>query len=206
MLAKVQWELHGAKTGNCLRAAIALEEAGMNYQPVHVDLAHGEQRTDRHLALNLTGKVPVLVEYREGEPPFVLSQSMAIMLYAANQCPGVLMPIDTRLTAVATERLFLVAVDLIAPNHAAFFLRKLSERQAATKLDQETSSRLDWLERILEQHAYLAGSSFSLADISAYTFVAHLRSDALANRPKLAAWYARIGARDGVRRGHYAFS
>jgi GSH-dependent disulfide-bond oxidoreductase len=32
-------ELYGAQTGNCIRAAIALEEAGLSYTPKLVDLS-----------------------------------------------------------------------------------------------------------------------------------------------------------------------
>ena len=51
-------ELYGAQTGNCIRAAIALEEMGLSYAPKFVDLSSGpHQGTDR-LALNPLGKVP----------------------------------------------------------------------------------------------------------------------------------------------------
>lgn len=45
-----QLELYGARTGNCLRAAIGLEEAGLAYGVRHVSLSRGEQRTPAHLA------------------------------------------------------------------------------------------------------------------------------------------------------------
>jgi glutathione S-transferase len=53
-------ELHGAKTGNCLRAAIGLSEAGLTYRIRHLDLRRGDQRDRAHLALNPEEKVPVL--------------------------------------------------------------------------------------------------------------------------------------------------
>jgi GSH-dependent disulfide-bond oxidoreductase len=34
-------ELHGARTGNRLRAAVTFEEAGLPYTPVRLDLRHG---------------------------------------------------------------------------------------------------------------------------------------------------------------------
>jgi GST-like protein len=38
---KTTLELYGAQTGNCIRAAIALEEAGLSYTPKLVDLSSG---------------------------------------------------------------------------------------------------------------------------------------------------------------------
>jgi glutathione S-transferase len=40
---------------------IALEEAGADYEAVRVDFKSGEQRSERYLALNPKGRVPVLV-------------------------------------------------------------------------------------------------------------------------------------------------
>ena len=60
-------ELHGAQTGNSVRAAIALEEAGLTYTPRLVDLSSGAHQGADHLALNPLGKVPVLVEKQEAE-------------------------------------------------------------------------------------------------------------------------------------------
>jgi hypothetical protein len=45
-------ELYGARTGNCLRVSIALEEAALPYVVRRVDLRRGEQRRPEHLALN----------------------------------------------------------------------------------------------------------------------------------------------------------
>ena len=86
-------ELHGAKTGNCLRAAIGLSEAGLHYQTRHVDLGRGEQRDEPHLALNPAGKVPVLVAGGSANAQaFVLTQSSAILFYADAQAPGRILP------------------------------------------------------------------------------------------------------------------
>jgi hypothetical protein len=59
-IAPATYELVGARTGNCLRAAIALEAAGMFYTVRRLDLAAGEQHGYPHLALNPAGRVPVL--------------------------------------------------------------------------------------------------------------------------------------------------
>src|SRR5580704_18138198 len=86
-------ELHGAKTGNCLRAAIGLSEAGLLYKTRHVDLSRGEQGDPSHLALNPAGKVPVLVaKGAVNARAFVLTQSSAILFYADAEAPGRILP------------------------------------------------------------------------------------------------------------------
>ena len=117
------YELYGAPTGNCIRAAIALEEAGLPYTVRSVDLANGEHRSAAYLALNPAGKVPVLVESQENGPPVVITQSNAIILYAAERAPGRLLPDDSLARSVVYERFFFFVTDVIAVSHAAFFLR-----------------------------------------------------------------------------------
>src|SRR5215813_2238795 len=85
-------ELFGDATGNSNRAAIALEESGLAYEPRKVALARGEHRGAGYLELNPTGRVPTLIDSDgPGGERFVLTQSNAIMLYAAEKS-GTLLP------------------------------------------------------------------------------------------------------------------
>src|SRR4051794_15271886 len=98
-------ELHGFHTGNCLRVAVALEEAELPYVIHNVNLAAGDHYRPGHLALNPHGKVPVIVD-RSDQPPFVLTQSNAIMMYIDQKAPGRILPVALKERAVAFERLF----------------------------------------------------------------------------------------------------
>jgi GSH-dependent disulfide-bond oxidoreductase len=117
-------ELHGARTGNCLRAAIGLSEAGLLYKTRHVDLRRGEQRDAQHLALNPAGKVPVLVARGPVKAQaFVLTQSSAILFYADAAAPGRILPRHgDRARIRALETFFYFTTDVIALNGAAFSL------------------------------------------------------------------------------------
>src|SRR5579862_6261981 len=86
-------ELCGARTGNCLRAALALSEAGLPYRIRRMNLGAGEHRAPAFLAVNAAGKVPVLLVHEaSGKPPRALSQSSAILFYADDLAPGRLLP------------------------------------------------------------------------------------------------------------------
>jgi len=67
---------------------------GLPLEHVHVDLLKGEQRKPEFLALNPTGRTPVLVD---GE--FRLSESTAIMQYIASRSRSDLWPADERTRA-----------------------------------------------------------------------------------------------------------
>ena len=69
-------ELYSARTGNGLRAAIVLAESGLPYTVHLVDLRGGEHKRDDYLALNPTGRIPMLVERQaDGETGLVLTMN-----------------------------------------------------------------------------------------------------------------------------------
>ncbi|PRY04568.1 glutathione S-transferase family protein [Paraburkholderia sp. BL25I1N1] len=199
--------LYGAKTGNCLRVAIALEELAIAHRVVLLDLGAGEQRTPDFLALNPGGKVPVLRVRSSRGPPLVLAQSNAILLYLAQQAGGRLLPREKDPSApLALERFFFFVTDVIAPSHASFFLRSEGCDEGRRLMEQRTLDALLASEGFLENARFMAGQSFTLADIAAATIVAALSSSIdWTGHPRLHRWFACVMARPGVKRGMTAF-
>jgi GST-like protein len=201
-------ELHGAKTGNCFRAAIGLSEAALPYKVRHVDLARGEQREESHLALNPAGKVPVLVA--RGSPnahAFVLTQSSAILFYADARAPGHILPPHGDSARIrALEKFFYFTSDVIALNGVAFSLRGSEFSLAAATLTERYLSAITASERFLIDNEFIGGASFSIADIAAFTVIGAVRRHLLWDKlPRLAAWHDRIGRRPAVQIGMTAF-
>lgn len=198
-------ELYGATTGNSLRAAIALEEAGIAYLPRRLDLRAGAQRDSTYLALNPAGKVPTLVDHNS-TPPLILNQSNAIIQYADAKAPGRLTPVGALNARLHTlDRYFFFVTDVIAPSHAAFFLRKAGQHEAAEAIDLRVLEQLAYAERFLSGN-FMAGEQFSMADISAFTLAASVKERLdWAALPRLSRWFAAIQARPGVQAGLKAF-
>jgi GST-like protein len=200
-------ELYGAQTGNCIRVAIALEEAMLPYTIRLVDLGSGEHRRDPFLSLNPTGKVPTIVDHAYGESPLVLSQSNAIILYAAERAPGRLLPQRGESgRALAFERFFYFVTDVIAPNHAAFFLRAQKASEASVLLEHGVLESLHMAERYVSQSAFMAGDDFSIADIAAFTIAAFLKAQLDWDKlPNLGRWFRDLEERPSITRGYRAF-
>jgi GSH-dependent disulfide-bond oxidoreductase len=204
---KTTLELYGAQTGNCIRAAIALEETGLSYTRKLLDLSRGEHTGADHLVLNPAGKVPVLVEKEEGQEPFVLTQSNAIILYAAAKAPGRLLPESDRDRAVAYERFLFFVTDVIAVSHAAFSLRALSPKEGRTILEERVLATLATAERYVAHDEFMAGKTFSAADIAGFTITQSVKSDLPWSKlPNLRRWFERIEGRPAVKRGLQAFN
>ncbi|WP_233833761.1 glutathione S-transferase family protein [Paraburkholderia sp. ZP32-5] len=201
-------ELHGARTGNCLRAAIALNEAGLSYRIHHVDLRGGEQRSEPHLALNPRGKVPVLViPATLATPMRVITQSNAILFYAAEHSGGRLLPAEgnwQRTTAL--EAFFHFTTDVIALNGAAFGLQKQGHADAAAELTDRYLAAIDASECLLSDAGFMGSDDFSIADIAAFTIIQAVNTHVAWTRlPRLSAWRDRIAERPAVRDGTRAF-
>ena len=110
--------------GACsLAAHIVLEESGLPFAGVPLDLAAGDQRAPAYLAINERGRVPALVE--DG---WVLTECAAIMRHVARSVPDRgLWPADPRERAVADEWLGWLACN----HHVAYAHVRRAERYTA---------------------------------------------------------------------------
>ncbi|HKL54611.1 MAG: glutathione S-transferase family protein [Roseovarius sp.] len=68
------------ESGNAYKAALALELAGMDWSPVHVDFFNGETRGEAFREINPMGEVPVL---RDGD--VTLTQSGVMQIYVTEK-------------------------------------------------------------------------------------------------------------------------
>ena len=68
--------LYGTPKSRALRVSWMLEELGLDWHFEYIDFAKGDNRSEEFLALNPSGKIPVLVDGN-----LVLTESMAINLY-----------------------------------------------------------------------------------------------------------------------------
>lgn len=196
-------EVHAFATPNSVKVPIALEELGLAYELRPVNVRKGEQTDAAFLALNPNGKVPVLVE-RDGDAPFVLTESAAILVHLAETI-GRLLPTQGPGRARVFEQLFLHASALSpAFGNAGFFKRSSPEPQpiAEARFSAEAERILDLLETKLATQRFAAGDDFTIADIAHFGWLWRraFPSVTLDDRPNLSRWYDQIAARPAVQR------
>jgi glutathione S-transferase len=80
--------------GSCaFSVLVALEQAGVIYRPIKLDLAAGEQRNQDYLAINPRGRVPAMVV--DGT---VITEALAVLSYLACRYPAArILPIENPL-------------------------------------------------------------------------------------------------------------
>jgi len=198
-------DLYVAGTANGLRASVALEEAGLPYRAHKVDLAKGEQRSPEFLKLNPAGLVPVIVDDDgPGGKPLTLSQSGAILLYAADKS-GRLLPKDAARRAVALQWLLQAASDISGASNAVFHVDTRAPEKSAANLGYFKTRLVDFFaicDRRLAGRDFLA-DELSVADLMLYPNFALRKPllDEAGGLPNLQRWGAAMAARDGVARG-----
>jgi GSH-dependent disulfide-bond oxidoreductase len=200
------YELHGAKTGNCVRVAIGFEETGIDYLVNIVDLMQGQHFTRSHRALNPAAQVPVLVETRAGGERFVLTQSNAILLYLDQLCPGVLVPESASERAKVIERFMFFVTDVTAPGHLSFHLRRPDTIYGSRYLENLALKGIELTESFLDDSEFVGGDRFSIADIAAFTIIWTMANNIdWSALPKLMRWYQMMVHRPAVMNGMKAF-
>jgi GST-like protein len=203
-----RFALLGAKTGNCLRVAVALEALGIPYDQIKVDLRAGEQRQAEFLALNPFGRVPVLLDRAGGPFPSVLTQSNAILLALCDMQPGTLLPAEGDPTRPRVlERFLYFVTDVISIGTGSFYLSAGKQAEGAELLMGRALDAIAKSERFLVPGPYMAGPRFTLADIAAVTVInAYAERISWKELPVLRAWFDFVMAREDVLRGLAAFS
>ncbi|MHC1479844.1 glutathione S-transferase family protein [Frateuria aurantia] len=198
------FDLYAFPTPNSLKIPIALEELGLDYRLHVVNIRQGEQRHPDFLALNPNAKVPVLVEHAPTGERMVLSESAAILVHLA-ESSGRLLPASGVERARVFEQLFFHASALgPAFGQAGFFQRLAAEPQplAIERFTREAHRVLSVLDGQLAHRPFVAGTTFSIADIAHYGWLWRraFAGIELDDTPNIARWFQEITERPAVQR------
>ncbi|GAB3787768.1 glutathione S-transferase family protein [Dyella agri] len=190
-------------TPNSLKVPIALEEMGLDYRLIPVNLRQGEQKTEDFRGLNPNAKVPVLIDRHAGPgaQDVVLGESAAILVYLAEKS-GKLLPKEGIQRGKVFEQLFFHASGLSPAFLQAFYLTLQSspDPEAKARALGEVDRVLGVLNHYLELHPYVAGDAFSIADIAHFGWIwRHQAIGASLDKfPFVARWYEEVSTRPAV--------
>lgn len=188
--------LYGVPRSRTLRAAWVLEELGIDWQFVFVDMGKGEHRSGEFLALNPCAKVPVLKD-----DDLLVSESAAMCMYLAEKyAQGSLVPqAGSRHSALHHQWMSFILTELEQPlwtlgKHKFALPEAIRHPSVMPSAVWEFERAAAQAEVMLPDSRYLLGDNLSIADI----FLAHTLSWALISAqtlpPKLAAYHDRVMA------------
>jgi GST-like protein len=198
-------DLYAAGTSNGMRARIALEECGLPYKWIFVDLAKGENKTPQFLAMNPNGAIPVIVDHEgPGGKPLTLYQSTAILLYAAEKS-GKFIPKDPAARAAAVQALMGASTD-VTPMFGALTAATRAKEPHAPSV-QMFKDRLRAMfqvwDGLLGKNKYAAGGEVTVADLSLYAGYWRTKGaspEVVEGLPNLTRWADAMAARPAIQR------
>lgn len=180
-----------------IRVRWALQELGVDFETVQVNLRAGENRRPEFLKLNPAGKLPVLVD---GD--LVLTESVAIVLYLAEKYPEKgLLPADPRERAKVNQWLLFAATELEQPlwriaRHKFLYPEDKRQPGDIPVACEDFKAMADVLEKHMEQRQFVVGDSVTVADlVMAYTLDWANEIHLLDGFPQLRAYMDRMYAR-----------
>ena len=185
-----------SNSGNCYKLKLACAELDIDYDWVETSVLGGATRTEEFLAINPSGKVPVMV-LPDGR---TLSESNAILFWLADGSELVGRHAFER--ADILRWMFFEQYShepyIATTRFIVKYLGSPTERQAEVRANMPAGYRaLDIMEgRLIASH-WMANRAFSIADIAlyAYTHVAHEGGFSLDDYPSIRTWLARVEAR-----------
>ena len=192
-------------TPNGHKVHIALEELELPYEVVPVNIGAGEQFKPEFLAITPNHRIPAIVDTDGPGGAFTLFESGAILIYLAEKT-GKLMPTDPAGRYHCMQWL-MFQMGGVGPmfgqyNHFANYApEKLP--YAVERYTNEVARLHRVLEARLSKSKWLAGESYSIADIATFPWIrnADKRGIDLAAYPGVKRWHDAIAARPAVERG-----
>lgn len=198
-------ELHSWTTPNGDKLHIMLEELGLPYRVIPVNLGAGEQNTPEYRAINPNGKIPALVDPQgpDGEK-IVVFESGAILVYLGEKT-GKFLPSDTRGRFAALQWL-MFQMSAIGPQFGLLFRARNAAEPVPGQVER-LSAEVGRIFGVVEQQLgrggpFMAGE-YSIADIASFTWMRNHKALGveIAEYPKVRAWLDEIAARPAVQRG-----
>ncbi|EJL87116.1 glutathione S-transferase [Polaromonas sp. CF318] len=198
-------ELYSWPAPNGHKAQILVEELGIPYRLIPINITTGAQHEAGYRAINPNGKIPAIVDHApaDGGAPFTVFESGALMLYLAEKEKRFL-PSDLRSRSEVIQWLFW-QVGGLGPmmGQAQHFFRYAPEKvpYGITRYQKETRRLLEVMEQRLEGRDFLCGE-YSIADMACFPWIRihKLTGVSLDEVPRVQAWYGRVRARPAVGR------
>ena len=190
-------------TPNGKKPAIMLEECGLDYRLIPVNILKGEQFEARFLAISPNNKIPVIVDHDAPDGALTIFESGAILQYLAEKS-GRFMPRELHARYAVLQWLYFQSSH-VGPmfGQCGHFLGYAPERipYAIERYQGETLRLYRVMDKRLGEVEYLAGE-YSIADMAVFPWieVRWLHEIDIDDYPNVARWYEQIAARAPVRR------
>jgi GST-like protein len=192
-------------TPNGWKVAIMLEECGLAYRTVPVNIGKGDQFSPEFMAISPNNRMPAIVDHDDPDAPLPIFESGAILMHLAEKT-GRFMPTSRVGLKEMREWLFWQVGNLgpMAGQHSHFVNyapddQPYSQRRYAN----EYNRCIGVLERRLEGRDYVLDEGYSIVDMACWPWIliAKAMGQPLDEFPNVTRWRQAVKERPAVQRG-----
>jgi len=199
-------DVYSWATPNGHKIHIMLEELGLEYKAIPIDIGAGDQFTPEFLAISPNNKIPAIVDSDgPGGKPLALFESGAILFYLAEKT-GRFLPLDP-VGRYTTMQWLMFQMGGVGPmlgqaHHFRIYAPEKIE-YAVNRYSNEAKRLYGVMDTQLGVTRYLAGNDYSIADIATFPWTRSWKNQGieLDEFPNVKRWFDEISARPAVIRG-----
>jgi len=199
-------EVFSWPTPNGHKIHIMLEECGLAWRAVPVNIGAGDQFKPEFLRISPNNKIPAITDPQGPDgKPISLFESGAILVYLAAKT-GRFMPAGDRAKYAVLEWLMFQMGSvgpMLGQNHHFRTYAPEKLPYAIDRYTNEAKRLYGVIDRRLAQSRYLAADEYTIADIATFPWLRNWKNQGieLSDYPHLKAWFEGMEARPAVQRG-----
>jgi len=170
-----EFKLYGWNTPNGQKIIIVLEEVNAEYTYQPIDITQGEQHASEFRVISPDGKIPALIHHETS--PITLFESGAILLYLANRFPQINGKTNEERARVMSWTFWQVGqLGPLAGQFGRFQIATPPNPEAVKHFESLVWRCLEVMEKQLTTTEFLAGETFTVADITSFPWIASQQS------------------------------
>ena len=199
-------DVYSWATPNGHKVHIMLEECGLPYRAIPVDIGAGDQFEPGFLKISPNNRIPAITDpHGPDGKPIALFESGAILVYLAAKT-GKFMPATDRAKYEVLQWLMFQmggVGPMLGQNHHFRLYAPEKLDYAINRYTNEARRLYGVIDRRLAQSTWLGGDDYSIADIATFPWLRNWERQGivLAEYPHLRAWFETIADRPAVQRG-----
>jgi len=195
-------DLYTWATPNGRKVSIMLEELGLDYNVIPIDITKGEQHDLDFVSFSPNNKIPAIIDYETG---LKMMESGAILMYLAKKT-GLFMSQTGRQYWEEMQWLMFQmghVGPMLGQTHHFVKFNPGKSPYAEERYKNENIRLYKVLNKRLKEREFIC-EGYSIVDIATWPWISRYEFQQmdLNDYPSLKAWYMRIASRPAVQRGY----
>ena len=195
-------DLYTWATPNGRKVSIMLEELGLDYNVIPIDITKGEQHDLDFVSFSPNNKIPAIIDHETG---LKMMESGAILMYLAKKTGLFMSQTDGQYWEEMQWLMFQMGHvgPMLGQTHHFVKFNPGKSPYAEERYKNENVRLYKVLNKRLKEREFIC-EDYSIVDIATWPWISRYEFQQmdLNNYPNLKAWYMRIASRPAVQRGY----